>query len=66
MGKSSYLTVRIDPNVKAEASELFETMGFTMTDAVTIFLHQALIVGGLPFEVKGPGKNKTTLLESKS
>lgn len=54
MGKSSYLTIRIDPNVKAEARELFGKLGLTTTDAVTIFLHQALITGGLPFSVDDP------------
>jgi len=54
MRKSAYLTIRIDPNLKAEAAELFDKLGFSTTDAVTMFLHQALINGGLPFTVDDP------------
>lgn len=54
MRKSAYLTIRIDPNLKAEAAELFDKLGFSTTDAVTMFLHQALITGGLPFTVDDP------------
>ena len=54
MGKSSYLTIRIDPAVKSEATELFNSLGLTTTAAVTVFLQQALNVGGLPFKVEGP------------
>ena len=51
MGKSCYLTIRIDPEVKADAGKLFNKLGITTTDAVTMFLHKALITGGLPFSV---------------
>lgn len=58
MGKSSFLTIRIDPNLKAEAAELFDKLGFSTTDAVTMFLHQALITGGLPFTVDDPSLSR--------
>ena len=61
MGKSSYLTIRIDPKIKAESTELFRSLGFTMTDAITIFLHQSLINGGLPFSVDNPALKKQDL-----
>ena len=61
MGKSSYLTIRIDPQLKAKSSELFRTLGFTMTDAITIFLHQSLINGGLPFNVDNPALKRQDL-----
>ncbi len=54
MGKSSYLTIRIDPNLKAQAGELFSKLDLTTTDAITIFLRQALITGGLPFKIDDP------------
>ena len=64
MGKSSYLTIRIDPQLKAESSELFRTLGFTMTDAITIFLHQSLINGGLPFKVDNPALKRQDLTQN--
>lgn len=66
MGKSSYLTIRIDPQVKAESSELFRTLGFTMTDAITIFLHQSLMKGGLPFNVDNSAKKLQNLSQDYS
>ena len=54
-------TIRLDGKVKEEAERLFADLGMTLSGAVNIFLHQALIVRGLPFEVKQERPNKTTL-----
>ena len=54
-------TIRLDSKVKEEAERLFADLGMTLSGAVNIFLHQALIVRGLPFEVKQERPNKTTL-----
>lgn len=64
MGKSSYLTIRIDPELKAEASELFGKLNLTTTAAVTIFLRQALINGGLPFKVDDPSLSQANREQS--
>lgn len=54
-------TIRLDAKVKEEAETLFADLGMTLSGAMNIFLHQALIVHGLPFEVKKEHPNKTTL-----
>ena len=54
-------TFRLDVKVKDEAERLFADLGMTLSGAMNIFLHQALIVGGLPFEVRQERPNKTTL-----
>jgi DNA-damage-inducible protein J len=46
--------VRIDANIKKEASELFSSLGLDMSSAVNIFLHQCVLRGGLPFAVELP------------
>ena len=51
MARTSVLNLRIEPEVKAEAEELFSSLGLTVTDAVNVFLRQALMRGGFPFEV---------------
>ncbi len=61
MAKTANINVRTEPNVKASAEELFATFGMTVTEAINIFLHQSLLVGGLPFEVKHPRYNAETL-----
>lgn len=58
--RSADLHIRIDPETKAGAEQLFSTFGITVTDAITIFLRQSLMVGGLPFEVRQPRYNAET------
>ena len=36
-------------------------LGITMSDAVNMFLRQTILHGGLPFELKIPKYNQTTL-----
>jgi DNA-damage-inducible protein J len=61
MAKTSNLNIRIDPNTKEAAEKLFSNFGITITDAVNMFLHQSLLTDGLPFAVKIPQPNATTL-----
>ena len=54
-------TVRLDARVKDDAEKLFADLGMTLSGALNIFLHQALIVQGLPFEGRKIPPNQTTL-----
>jgi len=60
MAKTANLNIRIDPDTKDNAEKLFKNFGITLSDAVNIFLHQSLIEGGLPFEVKMTRYNEET------
>jgi len=60
MAKTANLNIRIDPDTKSDAEQLFSSFGITVTDAINIFLHQSLMVGGLPFDVKQPRFNTET------
>ena len=51
---------RTENAVKQQCSDLFQTLGITMSDAINLFLRQALLHGGLPFEVKLPQYNAVT------
>jgi len=51
MPRTSILNLRIEPEVKASAEELFGSFGLTVTDAVNVFLRQSIMRGGFPFEV---------------
>lgn len=46
--------VRIDENLKKQASELFAQLGIDMSSAMNIFLRQCVLRGGLPFSVELP------------
>ena len=52
MAKTAIFNMRIDPEVKANAEALFSRFGIGLSDAVNIFLHQSIMEGGLPFEMK--------------
>ena len=52
---------RTDETVKAQSSAIFKQLGITMSDAINMFLRQSILHGGLPFELKLPMYNETTL-----
>ena len=45
-------TIRIDPQLKEESSQVLEDLGLTLSGAVTIFLKAVVREQGLPFEVR--------------
>ena len=53
--------IRIDADVKRDATELFSQLGLDMSGAVNLFLHQCILRGGLPFAVEVPQYSKQTL-----
>ena len=53
--------IRIDRDVKEQASALFNQLGIDMSGAVNLFLHQCLLHGGLPFSVELPRFSQSTL-----
>lgn len=61
MAKSETLHIRVESAVKAGAEATLKTLGLSTTEAINIFLHQVILTGGLPFEVKNPQYNAETL-----
>lgn len=53
--------IRIDSEIKKQASELFSTLGLDMSNAVNLFLHQCVLRGGLPFAIEMPRFSQYTL-----
>lgn len=54
MPRTAELKLRIDPELKRSATELYSKWGLNLTDAVTIFLNQSVATGGLPFAMRVP------------
>jgi DNA-damage-inducible protein J len=50
--------VRVDDNIREEASSVLESFGLTISDAVRIFLHRVAVSQSFPLELKVP--NETT------
>ena len=53
--------VRIDADIKKQATDLFNNLGLDMSGAVNLFLHQCVLKGGLPFRVEMPRYSQRTL-----
>ena len=47
--KTTTFQMRINPEIKARAEDVFSSYGMTLTDAVNIFIQQSLNTNGLPF-----------------
>ncbi|KRI96650.1 acyl-CoA--6-aminopenicillanic acid acyl transferase, partial [Acinetobacter baumannii] len=52
MANKGNMTLRIEPELKAQAAELFKSLGLDLSTATGIFYRQALRYRGLPFEVR--------------
>ena len=52
--------IRIDADIKKQATDLFNTLGLDMSGAVNLFLHQCVLRGGLPFNIEMPHYNQRT------
>lgn len=61
MAKAASLNIRVEPETKTKAEALFSHFGITLSDAVTMFLRQSIIDGGLPFRVWLGTPNATTV-----
>ena len=52
--------MRVDPVVKSNAEAIFNSFGLTLTDAINVFLHKSIQVGGMPFDLRQPRYNAET------
>lgn len=52
--------IRIDADIKKEATKLFSALGLDMSGAVNLFLHQCVLRGGLPFNIELPEYSSKT------
>lgn len=60
MAKSASISMRVNPQIKAEAESIYGSLGMTLTEAINIFLHKSILEGGLPFDVRQPRYNSET------
>ena len=60
MPNTANLNVRIDPELKAQAENLFADLGMSLTTAITVFFRQAVRENRIPLEIKRDRPNKAT------
>jgi len=61
MTKTASLNIRINPEVKKTAETVYAQYGLSLTEAVTVFIHQSCNVGGLPFDLRPSQPNAESL-----
>ena len=54
MARTANINIRTEPETKSGAEQLFASFGISVSDAINIFLHQSLMVGGLPIGARRP------------
>ncbi len=63
MGQSSMLHVRVDDDVKTQATEALAAMGLSVSDAVRIFLKRVVNDQAFPIELKVPNAETRAAME---
>jgi len=61
MPKDAVINIRTEGETKRQIENLFSQFGITVSDAVNMFFHQALMQNGFPFTPKVPVPNAATL-----
>jgi DNA-damage-inducible protein J len=51
MLKTAIINVRMTPEVKKQAEELFSSFGISLSDAFNLFVHQSIIEQRIPFQI---------------
>ena len=54
MMSNTYVRARIEPGLKDNASDVLNSMGLTVSDAIRLFLMRVVSDKALPFDVKVP------------
>ena len=59
MSKTATIQTRINPELKQKARAIFNKLNLSMSEAISLYLTQVTLHGGIPFEIKIP--NELTL-----
>ena len=54
MARTSNVFARVEPEIKEQAEKVLDQLGIPMSNAVGMFLRQAVLQRGIPFEMKLP------------
>jgi DNA-damage-inducible protein J len=63
MGKTGYITARVEPKLKASAGRVLTKIGVSTSDAITMFLRQVVLRRGMPFDVRVPNAETKRAIE---
>lgn len=63
MPKTVQITARVDPKLKKETKEVFDKLGLSTSQAITLFFKQVSMRKGLPFAVSIPNAETRRAIE---
>jgi DNA-damage-inducible protein J len=63
MAATTMVHIRLDENIKAQATETLAAMGLSMSDAVRVFLMRVVAEKQLPFALKVPNAETRAAME---
>ena len=63
MAATAMIHVRVDEDVKTQATETLATMGLSVSDAVRVFLKRVVAEQAMPFEVRVPNSETRAAMD---
>ena len=63
MTKTEMIRVRVEPELKSQAEEVFSELGLSPTEAISLFYAQVALHRGLPFAVRVPNAETIEALQ---
>lgn len=63
MKKPTAITIRVDQKLKADAQSIFVKLGFTTTQAISLFLQKVSLHKCLPFAVEIPNEKTAQAID---
>ena len=63
MANSTTIQTRIDPKTKKQAKKILDTLGLTMSEAISAYLRQIVLHKGIPFKLKIPNASTIQAIE---
>lgn len=61
--QTKMLHVRVDDEIKTQATEALAAVGLSVSDAVRLFLHRVVVDQALPIELKVPNAETRAAIE---
>ena len=56
MARTATIQARIDPEIKAKAQKILNTLNVSMSEAISMYLTQVALHKGIPFDIKIPNE----------
>ena len=54
--KTAYIRTRVQPQIKKDADRVFNRLGISTSEAISVFLRQVSLQNGMPFDLKIPNE----------